>query len=106
MLFAKVDAMTQRLDCINVNIVNSNAPLPCKICGSIKHLTLNCQVGSPSSQDSSELNYVQSFNPRLANDLYSSTYNLGWRNHPNFSSRSNQSPLNMPPMNARPPPDF
>jgi len=84
LLSAKVDAMTQRLDCMNVNVVNSSAPPPCEICYSIEHVTLNCQVGSPFFQDSSEVNYVQNLNPRLTYDLYSNTYNLGWRNHPNF----------------------
>jgi len=105
-LSTKVDAMTQRLDRMNINAVNSSAFLPCEICGSIKHVTLNCQVRSPFFQDSSEVSYVQSFNLRLANDAYSSTYNSGWRNHPNFSYRSNPNPPTMPPMNARPPPVF
>ena len=50
--------MTQRLDHINVNAVNSSVPPPCEICGSIEYVTLNYQVGSPFSQDSSEVNYV------------------------------------------------
>jgi len=49
LLFAKFDAMTQRLDRINVNAVNSSAPPSCEICGSIEHVTLNCQVRSPFS---------------------------------------------------------
>jgi len=65
--------MAQRLDRINVNVVISSAPLPCEICGSIEHVTLNYQFGSPFSQDSSEVNYVQSFNTRLANEPFSST---------------------------------
>ena len=36
LLSAKVDAMTQRFDCLNVNSASSNAPPPsCKICGSV-----------------------------------------------------------------------
>jgi len=75
LLSAKVDAMTQRLDQMNVHAVNSSAHLPCKICDSIKHVTLNFQIGNPFSQDPSEVNYIQNFNPRLTNGLYSSTYN-------------------------------
>ena len=63
--------MTQRLDQMNVNAVNSSVPSPCEICGSIKHVTLNYQVGCPISQDPSEVNYVQNFNPRLTDDPYS-----------------------------------
>ena len=106
LLSAKVDAMTQRLDRINVNAVNSSSSSPCEICGSIKHLTLNCQVRSLFSQDPNEVNYVQNFNPRPANDLYSSTCNPGWKNHPNFSYKSNPNPSNMAPMNVRPSFDF
>ena len=46
LLSAKVNAMTQRLDCINVNAVNSSAHPPCEIYDSIEHVTLNCQVRS------------------------------------------------------------
>jgi len=106
LLSAKVNAMTQRLDRMNVNAVNSSASSPYEIYGSIKHMTLNCQVGSPFSQDSSKVNYVQNFNLRLTDDPYSSTYNPGWRNHLNFSCRTNPNPQTMPQMNARPPPSF
>jgi len=58
-LSAKVDVMTQRLDRINANVVNSSASPPCEIFSSVKHVTLNCQVGSHYTQDSSEVNYVQ-----------------------------------------------
>jgi len=63
LLFAKVDATTQRLDGMNINAVNSSAPSPCEIYGSVEHVTLNCQVGSLFSQDPNEVNYVQNFNP-------------------------------------------
>jgi len=106
LLFVKVDVVTQRLDRMNVNAVNSSAPSPCEICGSVEHMTLNCQVGSPFFQDPNEVNYVKNFNSRPTNNAYSNTYNPGWKNHPKFSYRSNPNPLNMLPMNARPPPGF
>ena len=106
LLSAKVDAMTQRLDQKNVNTMNSSASSPCEICGSIKHISLPHQVGSPFFQDPDEVNYVQKFNPRPTNDPYSNTYNPGWKNHPNLSYRSNPDNVNMPPMNARVPPGF
>jgi len=43
---------------MNVNAVNSSAPSPCEVCGSIEHITLNCQFGSPFFQDPSKVNYV------------------------------------------------
>ena len=42
LLSTKLDAMTQRLDRMNVDAVNSRAPFPCEICGSVEHVTLNC----------------------------------------------------------------
>jgi len=50
--------VTKRLDQLNVNAVNSSTLSPCEICGSIKHIFLKCQVGSPFSQDPNEVNYV------------------------------------------------
>ena len=106
LLSAKVDAIIERLDQMNINAVNSSAPSPCEIYGSIPHITLNCQVGSPFSQDPNEVNNVQNFNLRPTNDLHSNTYNRGWKNHLKFSHRSNPNTVNMPPMNAKVPPGF
>ena len=40
LLTAKVDAMTQKLDKLNVNAVNSCAPSPlCDRCGSLDHVS-------------------------------------------------------------------
>jgi len=58
LLSAKVDTMTQRLDQMNINAVNSRTPSPCEIYRSIEHVTLNYQVGSILSQDPGEVNYV------------------------------------------------
>ena len=57
---------------MNANAVNSNSPPPCEICGSIEHLTLNCQVGSPFAQDTSEVN---NYNLRSTNVPHSNSYN-------------------------------
>jgi len=105
LLSAKVDAITQRLDRMNVNVVNSNTPPPYEICGSIEHLTLNCQVGSPFTQETSEVNYVNKFNPRPTNGSYSNSYNPSWRNYPKFYFKPNPNPPSIPQMDARPPPD-
>lgn len=89
-----------------MNALNSSAlPPSYEICGSIDHLTENCQVGSPFAKNTSyQVNYVSNFNLRPINDPYSNTYNPGWRNHPNFSYRPN--PSLMPQMNARQPLEF
>jgi len=47
-------------------------------------------VGSLFTQDvRDQVNYVNNYNPRPTNDPFFSTYNLSWRNQPNFSYRSN-----------------
>ena len=46
LLTDKMDAMTQKLDKLNVNDVNSYAPSPCDRCGFLDHVTENCQVGN------------------------------------------------------------
>ena len=88
--------MTQKLDHMNVNAINSSAPTLCEICGSVDHLTLNCQVGSPFAQDTSEVNNVNNFNLSSTNNPYSNTYNPDWRNLPKFSYRLNPNPRSIP----------
>jgi len=106
LLSAKVDVMTQRLNQMNINVVNSSTPSPDEICGSIEHITLNCQVGGPFFKDPNEVHYVQNFNLRPTNDPYSNTYNPGSKNHPNFCYKLNPNTANMPTMNVRAPPSF
>ena len=48
LLTIKFDTMTQRLDSLNVKIINAHAPIPtCDSCGSCDHMTLNSQVRNP-----------------------------------------------------------
>ncbi|KAG9440058.1 hypothetical protein H6P81_020223 [Aristolochia fimbriata] len=66
-----------------------------------------CQAGNFQAVSSlDQANYVSNF--RRSNDLYTSTYNPGWRNHPNFSwSNNNQQPNTQQPIaQTRPPPGF
>jgi len=82
LLTAKMDAMTQKLDKLNVNAVNSFAS------PHVKHAA-----------------YVNNFQPRLNHDPYSNSYDPGWKQHPNFSYRTD--PVPFPQANARPtPPGF
>ena len=103
LLNTKTDAMTQRLERLNMNALNSSAPPPsCEICGSIDHFTENCQVGSLFAQNTSDqVNYINNFDLIPTNGPYSDIYNPAWRNHPNFSYRPH--PSTMPHMNARRP---
>jgi len=62
-----------------MNIASLSAPhLSCEICGCISHLTVNCQVASAFSQDTSDqVNYVNNFKPGRTNDPFANTYNPG-----------------------------
>ena len=99
-----MNAMTQKLDKLNVHVVNSCAPSPlCDRCGALDHVTENCQVGNPFAPSHVEhVAYVNNFQPRPNNDPYSNSYNPGWKQHPNFSYKTD--PLPFPQANARPAP--
>jgi len=77
MFSAKVDAMSQMLQRLNVNSIHLSTPsLSCGSCGCVDDLTVNCQVWSPFAQDASDsVNYVNNCNPRLTNGPFSNTYN-------------------------------
>jgi len=95
--------MSQILERLNVKSYQFKYPFLLRdICGSVDHLTVYCQMGSPFAQDiSDQVNYVNNYEPRLANDPFSSTQNPRWKNHPNFSYSSN-APL-VSQTNFRPP---
>jgi len=63
LLTANMDAMTQRLDRLNVNAVNSCASSStCDQRGSHDHETVNCQAGNPFAPSPSEqVAYVNNF---------------------------------------------
>src|ERR1044072_1076565 len=79
---AKVEALTQKLENLTTALAATVAVVAqtCDLCGLQSHLALECPLltGVPVEQ----ANYVQG-NP------YSNTYNPGWKNHPNFSYKSN-----------------
>jgi len=74
-----MDFMTQKLDRLNVSAMNSCAPSPsCDRCGSYDHVTENCQVRNPFAPSPVEhVAYVNNFQPRPNDDLYSNSYNPG-----------------------------
>jgi len=96
LLTVKLNAMTQKLDKLNVNVVNSCAPSPCcDRCGSLDHVTKNCQIGNPFAPPPIEyVAYVNNFQLRPNHGPYSNSYNPGWKQHPNFSYRTE--PLSFP----------
>jgi hypothetical protein len=78
----RIDALTKRLDTLNVgqyiNATNTFTADSCSICASPMHSTQNF----PSFMEQ-----VNAFNDyrKQSNGPYSETYNLGWWNHPNLS---------------------
>jgi len=69
-LVAKVDALTQKFEKMNVSAVTP-APVspPCEICGVFGHIGVDCQLGN-ASEGVEQINYVQ--------------YNQGMRQNQNF----------------------
>jgi len=69
-LVAKVDALTQKIEKMNVSVVTPTyVSPPCEICGVFGHIGVDCQLGSVI--DSVEqMNYAQ--------------YNQGMRQNQNF----------------------
>ncbi|XP_058725740.1 uncharacterized protein LOC131597035 [Vicia villosa] len=79
---AKVDALTQKIENLTIAPVATVAAVSpnCEICGTSGHAAPECQLLAGVSPE--PVNYAQG-NP------YSNTYNLGWKNHPNFSYKNN-----------------
>jgi hypothetical protein len=88
MLHAKIDALTRQLGQNKVSTVQITAP--CEICGAGNHVTSECQYVKELEQEHEHVNMLNnSFRPQ--NNPYSNTHNPGWKNHPNFSYKNNQS---------------
>lgn len=75
---------------MQVNLIKTG----CEICGG-PHLSKYCQATNlfPSQEEVDYLGNQQ----RNQNNAYSNTYNYGWRNHPNFSWKSQNTETNQPP---------
>jgi hypothetical protein len=91
----KIDALTKRLDTLStgpsINVAYTYTIVSCSICVSPMHSAQNY----PSVLVFFEylMEQVNAFNDykKQSNGPYSETYNPGWRNHPNFSWKQNQS---------------
>ena len=85
-LAAQMATLSQQLGKMNVNAIQTN--VVCDHCVG-NHSSVDCQMGNPFAQSSyGQANYVSNF--QRQNNPYSNMYNLGWRNHPNFSWSNNQ----------------
>ena len=88
-LSSKVDALAKKFDQLLCMNKVSNAPNMqdvCSICASPMHASAECPCIGKSDCMTEQVNAAQGF-PSSSNP-YSNSYNHGWRNHPNFSWRS------------------
>jgi hypothetical protein len=82
-----MDAIVKRLDALSagkpINAANTCLVESCFVCASPMHQAQNC----PSMTVFAVMEQVNAFNnfQKPSSGPYSETYNLGWRNHPNFS---------------------
>jgi hypothetical protein len=90
-----VDAITRKLDQLMVARFAPNSAHmhtqhePCSLCSSPMHHVNDCPTAGNFSDVSNE--QVNAAFSRPSNDPCSNTYNLGWRNHPNFSWKAQAS---------------
>lgn len=97
-LAAQVVNLSNQLGNMNVNVIQSTNVI-CDFCAG-NHASIDCQVRSPFAiSTSKQTNFVSYF--QRQNNPYSNTYNLGWRNHPNFSWGNTQNTLK-PPLGFQP----
>jgi hypothetical protein len=91
-----MDAIVRRLDALSVgkpiNAANTFSVESCSVCASPMHQAQNCL----SMTVFDEMEQVNAFNnvQKPSSGPYSETYNSGWRNHPNFSWKQNQTTTN------------
>ncbi|KAL9416753.1 hypothetical protein AB3S75_039861 [Citrus x aurantiifolia] len=92
-LSAQMTDLSNKLEHLNASAIQTQV---CELCRG-NHTSVNCQVGSPFASSSAEqAHYVSNFR-RQQNNLYSNTYNPGWRNHQNLSWNNTQNTLKPPP---------
>ncbi|XP_031284771.1 uncharacterized protein LOC116143444 [Pistacia vera] len=93
-IFAQLEPLNKKIDNMSAPIMQVKS-MSCDLCGG-DHLSNECQVGNLFAHSTESANYVGNFHKQQQDHPYSSTYNLGWQNHPNFSW-SNQNAVKPPP---------
>jgi hypothetical protein len=80
----KLDMIVKAMALQNISPNQQAAPLQvCVVCSQFDHSTETFPLYSSANQE--QANYVGQNNYPSKNNPYSNTYNLGWRNYPNFS---------------------
>ncbi|KAI4332189.1 hypothetical protein L6164_017119 [Bauhinia variegata] len=74
--------LSKKVESLNISVV-SFPSISCDFCGG-NHSSGECPENMFDQSSQEQVNYLGN-PPRPQNDPFSNTYNLGWRNHPNFS---------------------
>ena len=96
---ARLDNLTRKVEALalgrGMNSVNQIQSETCSICASPMHSTQMCPsaAGYPDFY-AEQANALNNYEKPFASP-FSETYNPNWRNHPNFSWRQNQPPINV-----------
>ncbi|CAN6562542.1 unnamed protein product [Malus baccata var. baccata] len=78
-------------------------PVVCGVCSIQRHVSEKCPqlIGNGGWESANAIGFQSQNQSR--HDLYSNTYNPGWRDHPNFKWREPQQPQNQGGFRQRPP---
>ncbi|CAN6440338.1 unnamed protein product [Victoria cruziana] len=84
---SQLNSLSRKMDQLLTRGTGYSQPV-CGLCDSIGHVTDDCPISLGVDASTGQVvNAAQGFS-RPAYDPYSSTYNLGWKNHPNFGWRN------------------
>ncbi|CAN6476799.1 unnamed protein product [Victoria cruziana] len=84
---SKLDSLSRKMDQLLTSRGGAGYGQPvCSLCDSIGHVTDDCPISRIDASSGQVVNAAQGYSRPY--DQYSSTYNPGWRNHPNFGWRN------------------
>jgi hypothetical protein len=90
-LLTEIITHNRKIDSLSVKMVNSS-PSPCSFCSGGDHISVNYGMAIGNEGGFEWVNTINQGNFKFINNLYSNTYNPGWRNHWNFSWKQNDQP--------------
>ncbi|CAN6462656.1 unnamed protein product [Victoria cruziana] len=82
----QLDSLSRKMDQLLSRGTGSSKPV-CGLCDSVGHVTDDCPISGGVDAPAGQVNAAQGFS-RPGYDPYSTSYNPGWRNHPNFGWRN------------------
>ncbi|QHO00810.1 uncharacterized protein DS421_13g409590 [Arachis hypogaea] len=79
----QIASLTKQIGHIQVSAVGTQVVV-CNLCGGA-HKDKECVLFQGEQATIEQVNYMKIFQKPPPNDPFSKTYNLRWKNHPNFS---------------------